>query len=232
MHLSRLNAPKAWATNRKGRKWLTRVRPGPHKLTASLPLNALVKNIDNCNSREAKIILNKGLISVDNLVRKDPKFAIGLMDIIGVLTDKKWFRVLLDKKGRLTTKELHIKDIDEIEKYCKIIGKTVLRKGIAQVNLFDGRNLLVDAKKGREYKVGDTLVIGFSKEKGRTAIKKHLKLEKGALVYISTGKYVGNIGTISNFNVDVKNVALKIGADEENIVAPKDNLFAVDKNFD
>ncbi|MBI4141824.1 30S ribosomal protein S4e, partial [Candidatus Woesearchaeota archaeon] len=71
----------------------------------------------------------------------------------------------------------------------KIIGKKMQNKGLLQLNLSDGRNILT---KEKNYSTGDTLLIETPSNK----IQKHLQLEPGALVYLIDGKHVSDIGTI------------------------------------
>jgi len=64
----------------------------------------------------------------------------------------------------------------------------MLPKGKTQVNLFKGINVLLDKK--TDYKVGDSLIIEKQK------VIKHLKFQKGANVFLTSGKHIGKTGTI------------------------------------
>ena len=95
---------------------------------------------------------------------------------------------MMDEKGRFYPNEISESEINI--KPCKIVGKTIVRKKI-QLNTFDGKNILVDKN---EYVVGDTIVIGMHEKK----IKDHFKLEKGNTIFLTSGKQMGNIGTVED----------------------------------
>jgi len=44
-HLSTLAAPKSWPIKRKGIKWITRPKSGPHNLKSSLPLIVVLRDM-------------------------------------------------------------------------------------------------------------------------------------------------------------------------------------------
>jgi len=187
-HLSRLAMPKSWKIKRKGMKWVTRPLPGSHTIKFGMPLNVILKDVLDYakTNKEVKTILNNQEILVDGIRRKEPRFIVGLMDILSIPKIKIYFRVLLDKKGYL-----YLKKTDEKEasiKLCKLIGKRPIKKKI-QLNLFDGKNILVDKD---TYKVGDSIVIELPSQK----IINHFKLEKNCSVYLTAGKHVGSVGVL------------------------------------
>lgn len=190
-HISRLAAPKSWPIKRKGIKFVTKPSPGPHKLKESIPLNLILRNLLGYveTTREAKKILNSGKVLVDKVVRKDHKFPVGVMDIIKIPSINEYYRVLYNKKGKFI---LHKINKQEAEiKPEKIIGKTILKKNKTQLNLYDGKNIIIKEDK---YKVGDSIIII------KDEIKKHLKLEKDALIYLIGGKHISLIGTLKEIH--------------------------------
>ena len=164
-HLSRLAAPKTWKVKRKGIKWITKAKTGAHSLKLSIPLRIVLRDMLNYagTSNEVKKLVNKKEVLIDNKVRTEERFAVGFMDVIDLPKLKESYRVLFDTKGRLTLKKI-TKDTDL--KICKIKNKTKV-KGITQLNLFDGKNLLVDKD---IYKTGDSIVWDLKTQK----IKSHL----------------------------------------------------------
>ena len=182
-HLFALNAPKNWPIEVKKQVWITRPNPGPHPLYRCLPLGILIKNLLHYarTSREVKVILNSGEILIDNKVRKDNKFPVGLMDLIEIKKTNEHFRLILNEDNKYQLNKVENKE--RLKPY-KIIGKTILKKGKIQLNLFDGKNIIVDKN---NYKVGDTIIFDLDENK----IVNHLKLEKGSTVYITNGKYIG-----------------------------------------
>lgn len=190
-HLSRLNMPKNWPIKRKGTKWITKSNPGPHPLYRSISLNLTVKEMLGYAklTREVKKILNNKEILIDKKIRTDHKFPVGLMDTIEVSKTNQYFRLLLNKKSKFVL--LPIKKEESGIKPCKIINKTVLKNKKIQLNLYDGKNIIVDKD---VYKVGDTLILDLEKKN----IKNSIKLEKGSLVYLTGGKHTGFVGTIKD----------------------------------
>ena len=187
-HLKRLNAPKSWKIERKGITFVTKANPGPHKKGLYIPLNIIIRDMLGYakNARETRAVL-KNEVLVDGIVRKESRFPIGLMDVIEFKDIKKYFRVILNKKGKLTV--VPIKGDEGDKKLCKITGKTKVKRKI-QLNLHDGKCILVDGKE--EYKVGDSLLIKIPKSE----ITSRLKLEKGNNVYLMGGKHIGDDGKI------------------------------------
>lgn len=186
--LKRLLAPKFWKVPKKVAKWVVSPRPGPHKKFECIPLQIIVRDILKLaeTGKEAKTIIKKGEILVDGKPRKDHAFPVGLMDSIAIPKIKKYYRVLPSKKG-LELKEISEKEVNK--KICRINNKTVIKKGRMQLNLHDGRNLLVDKD---VHKTGDSILIELPSRK----ILEHIKLEKGSLCLITKGKNAGKVGKI------------------------------------
>lgn len=224
-HLKRLNAPRSWPISRKETKWVTRQNPGPHKIEEAMPLSIITKNLLKYakTTRDVKRILNSKDILVDKIPRIDLKFPVGIFDIIEIPKTKEHFILLINKKGKLFLKKIDEKK-SEI-KHLKIIGKKILKNNKLQLNFYNGNNMLFDNK---DYKVGDTLLINLNDKK----IIKHLKLEKGALVYLIKGKHVGSIGTLEKLSSsnNLKKDILELKIDNKIIKTLKDYAFVVDKD--
>jgi small subunit ribosomal protein S4e len=155
-HLKRLNAPRALQLHRKEETWTVRASPGPHPLEVSIPLGLVVRDyLDLADTlRETKRIISSGEILVDGIKRKNHKFPCGLMDVISIPKTKKDYRVLFDRRGKLTLVSTASKDATW--KLCRIENKTIIKGKQIQLNLHDGRNKLV---KKDEYKTGDVLKL-------------------------------------------------------------------------
>ena len=96
--------------------------------------------------------------------------------------------MVLNRKGYLSL--VKISKEESFLKPSKIIGKTMV-SGKLQLNLYDGKNLLVD--KG-EYNTGDTLMISLPDQK----IKSHLKLDKKSTIFLIGGKHIGEVGKVED----------------------------------
>ncbi len=188
-HLSTLAAPKSWPIKRKGVKWIAKPTPGPHNLQSSIPLIILLRNILKLTKtkRETKKLLNTGAVIINKKIRKEPNFPVGIMDIIEFPKTNQCLMLKLNEKEKFTL--VQIKKEDAQYKLYKIINKISLKNKKIQLNLIDGTNLLVE--KG-DYKTGDTIVYNLLTKK----IEKRLGLEKGALIYLISGKHTGVIGTL------------------------------------
>jgi len=198
-HLKRLVAPKSWKIKRKGITFVTRPNPGMHSKKNSTSINVVLRDMLNYakTTRDVNVMLSKGDILVDGKQIKDHKFAVGLMDLIEIPKTKECFRILLDKKGKISI--IKTKQEERKIKLCKIVEKTVIKKGKIQINLNDGRNVIIDKN---NYNTGDTLVIEVPEQK----IKEHLKFEKGVCVYLSGGKHKGESGIVD----EIKNNIIKV----------------------
>jgi len=195
-HLKRKPAPKFWPIHRKEFVWTVKPKPGPHSTSSCLPLMLIVRDILGFakTRKEAKTIISQGKVMVDGKVQRDELFPVGLMDVISIPEVKKTYRVLPSKKG-LT---LHPIEKDEVGfKLCRIENKTIVDGGHVQLNLHDGRNILIrvkDPKKPEEdvYRTMDTLKISIPNQE----VIGHMKLVKGASAIIIGGKNVGKHGKI------------------------------------
>jgi len=186
--MKRYSIPKFWKMSKKGKKFAITPRPGPHKKTECIPLLVVIRNILNLaeTSKEAKGIIKKGEILVDKKPRKDPKYPVGLMDVIEIPSAKKAYRVVIENQG-LTLKE--IKPEEANKKLCRIQNKTTVKSGVIQLNLHDGRNILTE---NNSYKPNDSVLIELPSQK----ILKHFKFEKGAPATIVSGRNLGTKGKI------------------------------------
>ena len=191
-HLKRINMPKTWQVKRKGITFITRPNPGQASLALGLSISTLIKDILKMaqTTREVKSILNNQHVMVDNVRRKDHRYAIGFMDVISFPTINKHYRMILTPQGKIMPKEITEKESKL--KVCQIKGKTLFA-GKIQLNLSDGRNVLVTEK---GYKIGDSIVFDLASGK----ITDTIKLEKGCHIILTGGKHMGQTGAI----VDIK----------------------------
>ncbi len=192
-HLKRYAMPKEWPLARKRETWVVRPAPGPHALKKCIPLQVILRDILGFaeTANEAKGIVKAGKILVDKKPRKEPKFPVGLMDIVEIPESRKQFRVKAGKVG------LELEKISGEEtnlKLCMITGKSTIRGGLLQLNLHDGRNIL--AGKKCHYKCGDSILIELPDQK----IIRHFSFEKGTPAFITAGRNMGAEGIIKKVN--------------------------------
>lgn len=189
-HLKRLTVPKSWKILRKTSKFALMPNPGAHSLKFGMPLGIMLRDVMKTakNMSEVKKILVNKHVLIDNVRRTDPHYQVGLMDVLSIKETKENFRILMNKKGYLEV--LAIPEKEAMLKPKKIINKTKQKNGMLQLNLFDSHNMLV---KENTHKVGDTLLVEFP---GR--IVQHFSMSPGAVVYITGGKHLGDVGIIES----------------------------------
>ncbi len=195
-HLKREVSPKFWPIHRKEFHWAVKPRPGPHSVDQCIPLIIMVREMLGYakTRKEAKQIISQGKIKVDGKVRRDDLFPAGLMDVISIPDARKNFRMLPSEKGSI----LHpIEEGEANFKLCRIENKNAMKNGHIQLNLHDGRNLLIrinDPQNPEEdtYHTLDTLKIKLEDR----SILKHLGMAPGMFAVLIDGKNVGKFGRI------------------------------------
>ena len=193
-HLKRLKAPRTISIHRKEKTWTIKSSPGPHPLEKSIPLGLIIRDYLNlCDSyREAKRAVAGGDVLVDGIKRKNHSFPCGFMDVISIPKLKKNYRILYDQNGKLTL--VSIPDKDAGWKLCRIENKTILKDKKIQLNLHDGRNIII---KKDEYKTGDVLKIAQKDNK----ITDVYKFDKGTISMIIGGSHIGELANIQDIQI-------------------------------
>ncbi|MHC1563935.1 MAG: 30S ribosomal protein S4e [Candidatus Hecatellaceae archaeon] len=198
-HLKRHVSPRFWPIHRKEKIWAVKPSPGPHPRERCIPLIIVIRDMLGIvkNAREAKLILAEGKVSVDGKVRRDAGFPVGFMDVVEIAGFEKAYRALPHSKRFLTF--LEVDGNEKAFKLCRIENKTTVRGGHIQLNLHDGRNLLVkvsDPSKPEEdvYKTGDTVKLDLKSSE----ITGHYKFGEGAYVVVTGGKNVGVHGVVAS----------------------------------
>lgn len=221
-HLARLTAPKSWVIARKENRWTARPSPGPHGLNESITVNLLLKELLGVarTTKEVITILNNGYLIIDGKVRRSYKFPVGLMDVVKLEKIGDIYRVLLDGMGRF-----HLAKIDKNEenlKLLKIINKKMIKGNKLQLTFHDGRTLLVGKYDGN---VGDSVLFDLAKK----SIVESLKLEKGASIYLTSGKHVGKIRKVKEITKgqDLQKAKVVFEENGEDIITLMDYAFVV-----
>ncbi len=226
-HLKKLAHSRVLALPAKGDVWLKKAEPGAHDKDECIPLLLFLRDIIKVagTSREAKRILNAGEVKVDGRLVRDVGYGVGVMDVVSISKLGKHFQVFM-VKGQL--KPVEIPEEDAKLKSCRIVNKTILRGGKVQLNLHDGRNILIEKEEDR-FNVGDTVRVKLPDYK----IESFIKLEKGSNCYVFKGKHAGAVGTLEEL-IELPGgipTDARITHDGKEIVTHKDYLFAVAKEF-
>jgi len=194
--LKRKPAPQFWPIHRKEAIWVVKPSPGPHPISCCLPLTLVLRDILGIakTRKEVKTIISEEKVIVDGKVLREELFPTGLMDVISISDAGKTYRVLPSEKGLI----LHPVEKDEAGfKLCRIEDKSTVRGGHVQLNLHDGRNVLIkvkDPQKPEEdlYQTLDTVKISLPEQE----VAGHIKLAEGASALIVGGKNTGRHGKI------------------------------------
>ena len=195
-HLKREATPAFWPIHRKKFVWALKPSPGPHPIERCIPLGVIVRDLLGFakTMREAKKIIAQGKILIDGRVRRDEHFPVGLMDVVSIPEINANYRVLPYEKGLI----LHKISSEEAKyKICRIENKTTVNGGHIQLNLHDGRNILIRSEDpsnpaGNIYRTFDTLKISLPDQE----ILEHLRLETGMMAIFVDGENIGKYGII------------------------------------
>ncbi|MEW6528293.1 MAG: 30S ribosomal protein S4e [Candidatus Micrarchaeota archaeon] len=188
-HTKRLAIPKAIPIyNKKEYKFIMSTNPGTHPKAKAIPLGVLIRDVlcITKSASETRKVLNAKQVFVDNVIRKDERFPIGLMDLIFFPKVGKAYQIVLNTKGQLIPVETkHVNS-----KIGKIVKKHVIKKGKINITLHDGRNIIAD----NNICVGDSIIITVPEQK----IDNILKFEKGAKCLVTEGKHIGSIANLES----------------------------------
>ncbi len=225
-HLKRIASPKAVPiTDKKGRTWMTMASPGPHPKKHSVPLGVLVRDVLKLAStlREVRKVLSGRMLEVDGRPRTDEKFPVGLMDVVSFPKGGKFYRIMVDNKGRLVPVEVTKEQAGS--KILRVVKKHTVPGGKISLTFHDGKNMLGD----NHVHVGDSVVVALPKAE----MKQHLKRDKGARCLVMEGKHAGSIVKLKEIierKGGMPSEALVQDKTEEFVTVAK-YLFVVDEAF-
>jgi small subunit ribosomal protein S4e len=216
-HLKRLAMPRSWPLPRKTTVWVTRPSPGAHSLEHCMPITLVIRDVLGMakTAREVRFILHNELGKVDGRVVKDTRRGVGLMDVLSVGDDH--FRCVLDHNGRLRYRPI---SADEATwKVCRIEGKTTIKGGQTQLNLHDGRNIIVDDPQA--YNTGDSLKLNLPDQK----ILEHIRFGEGTRCFLIGGAHVGSTAEVKEYITKRSSMPNEVQFDGFDTVAR--NVFAI-----
>jgi small subunit ribosomal protein S4e len=146
------------------------------------------------------------------------------MDVLTIPKTEENYRILLDTKGRLTLHPISAEDASY--KLAKIVNKSTIKGGKTQLNLHDGRNVLVDED---VYSGQDVVCITLPEQE----IKDNFKLEDDAVVLVTGGKHTGELGKVKEFIVDESskpNTVIIEKANNDSFLTLKEYAFVIGKD--
>ncbi|MBI3052238.1 30S ribosomal protein S4e [Candidatus Woesearchaeota archaeon] len=191
-HLKRLAAPRTWPVARKTSKFIARPLPGAHRLGMCMPLGVILRDVLGraSSAREARLIVRNRNVLVDNRPVTESRFQVGLMDTLSLPETGEYYRMAVNSRGQLALVPIPAEEASL--KVCSVVRKTVVGGGSIQASLHDGRVV----SSGSAYSIGDGLLIRLPGQE----IVSHLKLEKGAIVYMAGGRHIGRMGVVEDFS--------------------------------
>lgn len=200
-HITRFEAPWFLNISKKEYKWTVRAEPGPHPIQRAIPLAILIRDYLQLalTLKEAKRIIASGKVYVDGRPRKSYKYPVGLMDVIYIKGLEKYYRIVPDVHRVIVPIEI---DKEEATyKLVRVRNKTTVKGGKIQLNLEDGRNILLPPEEAAKYKTLETLKIEIPSQN----ILAKFEIAPGNYAVIIGGKNVGVHGKIK----DIKYAAYK-----------------------
>ncbi len=226
-HLKRLASPVNWGVGRKKIVWAKKPCAGAHALKECIPLTVLLRDVLKVadNASQAKHIVANGKVLVDGRRVSDDSFGVGLMDVVS-LPEAKEYYVMVPKGKYLLPEKVSAEKAKA--KYCRIRDKVRVSKSKVQLNLHDGRNILIEREEDT-FKPGDTLVISLPEQKLENA----LKLSKGANCLVYKGKHAGATGKFVEVMESKGNkpANARLSTDGHELVTLKDYLLVVGEGF-
>lgn len=209
---------------RKRVKWLLAPAPGTHKKAESISAGVLLRDVLHIASsiHEAKKILNSGGFLVDGKKVSEPKYPIGIMDIVSLPAEKKTYRMSLDGP-RLVPRE--VKGEAASRKYLKVTGKSTVKGGKTSIAFHDGRNYLGDKHIG----TGDTCVFAVPGFK----LASHIKLAPGVECLVMKGKHMGEVAKLDKIieRPGSHDTEAQLASASGEFITVVKYLFAIDGNY-
>jgi small subunit ribosomal protein S4e len=223
-HLKRLTAPTSWQIAKKEETFVVKTCPGPHSASA-LPLAVWLRDKMGFagNMKEVKRILGQRQVIVNGKAVTNPKIGLGIFDIVSIPKINKYYRILMNKAGRLVSIEIDAEAAKT--RLCKIANKTTVKGGKVQLNLLYGANVLAD----NTYKSKDSIVLTLEGDE-RFTIVDHFPFAVGNTAMVIGGQHTGRIGKITEIKVSPGSTPNHVVLEDENAVTfetVEENVFMV-----
>ena len=193
MHQKRYGAKRVMHVPAKTHVFVTRPRPGPHPRHRSIPLSVAVRDMlrQAETAAEARRIISRRMISIDGRLVADHRHPLGLMDVLEIPSTHEAYRMLpIHRRGLRLVK---ISEEEKVFKLGKVVGKTLIRGGVNQFTLHDGRNIRVKPGEAASIRRGDTLKISLPDQR----LMDYLPLKEGVHGLIYEGPKQGLHGKLS-----------------------------------
>jgi small subunit ribosomal protein S4e len=167
---------------------------------------------------EVDRILKADKIKVDGIVRRDPNFAIGLMDVVELAMGQAYRMV---PKNSVLLAPIPIEEAEKGIKLIKVTSKTAIRESKMQYGFHDSKTLISDQK----LKVGDTCIVDLPDVK----IRNHIAFEKSHTALIITGENAGKVGRIEDIKDGIFSLPKRalVSFDDKSVELPVEMVMVV-----
>lgn len=209
-HLKRLAAPKSWGLNKMGGTFAPKPIAGPHRSSEAIPLCILLKKINLASTKkEIKYICRSNFVKINNRVRTEKNFPVGLFDVLTIEKTNENYRLLYSINKRFY---LHkITSEEATTRLCRVLKKNV-EENVPYTYTEDGCSIrFVDPS----INVADTIRVDMNNK-----VIGHIKFEEGKLAMVTRGNNLGCIGVIQRIEKH------EIGFDMVHMKDMNDRLFA------
>ncbi len=210
--------PKTWPMNRKDSKRRYLSVPS-HAGSLGISLLFLIRDVLKIakTRKEVRLILSNGDVKVNTQIRKVEDFPMQVFDTLSLDKSKKNYRLEIKNK-KFDLLEISDKEVDK--KISKICGKTILKDGLMQMNLEDGRNFITKDK----FSIGDSAIVNTKEKK----IMKILPLSEGAKIEVISGKHAGARGKLISFEKLSRGRNYIIKLEKKEVSLPSKTLLVVE----
>ena len=179
-------------------------------------------------AKEAIRIIKEGKVRIDGVVRKDHRFPVGLMDVVQIQGIGQVYRMLPKPNKGLSPSPIQEKEAGY--KLCKVTGKRNVIGGKTQLNLHDGRSIIVQPrdprqKQGEEFSVGGALQLGVPDQK----LMRYVPFQTGAQGLVVDGRNQGLHGKITSLTqgTQARPAMVKIQTSAEEFETPAKYVIPV-----
>ncbi len=191
-HMKSIAAPKYFGVQRKANYYVLKPNPGRHTLQTSVAIEHALKKMDIASTKgEAGKLLKSGAILVNGRAVSEPKYPVGLNDVIELPKEHKSYSAGIDALGKIKFEET-----SEKSRLLRVLGKYRTKKGSLMARLHDGSNVVAS----NDIHVNDSVVL----ENGK--IKKVMQMRVGAECTVIGGVHVGTAGKIKEIKKGSMNI--------------------------
>jgi len=214
-HIKKSKMPRTWPVRKKGDRFIA---IPSHARTKGISLLFIIRDMLKLarTRKEVRFMTLNEMVMVNHQIRKDENFPVQILDTITLKESGKNYRL------EIVNKKFSLKEIsqeDSKTKIVKISGKKILKNGLIQMNLDDGRNILTK----ESFSVGDSAIINT--QEGN--IEKILSLKEGSSVEIILGKHAGEKGKLTGFEKLQRGKAYIIKLKDKEVVLPFKTILVI-----